>query len=148
MIDKQLEEQIASIVEDCGYLLWYCDYLPQGKHSVLRIYIDHENGVGLDACELVSRQISAFLDVEDPIKGSYSLEVSSPGWPKPLYHKEHYKQFIGKSVTLKLMQPVDKKRKIIGIIEAVDDNDNLTLKLDSGMPSIAFSNIVKAQLTD
>lgn len=148
MVHKLLTEQIAAIVKDCGYQLWHCDYLPQGKHSVLRVYIDHPDGVGLDACELVSKQISAFLDVEDPIPGSYSLEVSSPGCPKPLYHKEHYCQFIGKSVNLKLMRPLDKKRNIIGTIEAVDDNDNLILKLDEGLITVALSNIVKAQLTD
>ena len=148
MINKQLTEQLAAIVQDCGYKLWHCDYLPQGKHSVLRVYIDHPNGVGLDACELVSRQISAYLDVEDPFSSSYSLEVSSPGWPKPLYRKEHYLQFIGRDVNLKLMQPIDKQRSITGTIEAVDDSENLILKLDDGPLTIAFSNIIKAQLTD
>jgi len=148
MNDKQLVEQISSIVQDCGYELWHCQYLPQGKHSVLRIFIDHKNGIGIDACELVSRQVSAFLDVEDPIAGAYSLEVSSPGWPKPLYQKKHYQQFVGKAVNIKLMQPIDKKRKVTGIIEAVDDNDNLILKLDNDLQTIALSNIVKAQLTD
>ncbi|WP_367607944.1 ribosome maturation factor RimP [Legionella sp. W05-934-2] len=148
MIDKKLEEQIASIVEHCGYQLWHCDYLPQGKHSILRVFIDHANGVGLGACEQVSRQISAYLDVEDPISGSYSLEVSSPGWPKPLYKAAHYRQFIGRTVDVKVMQPIDKTRKFNGIIEALDENANLILKLDNGILSIALSNIVKAQLTD
>jgi ribosome maturation factor RimP len=86
MIKDELEHLLAPTINDMGYELWGCEYLPQGKHSLLRIYIDKTDGISIDDCQEVSHQISALLDVEDPIPGNYSLEVSSPGIPRPLFN--------------------------------------------------------------
>ncbi|STX30076.1 NusA-like protein [Legionella beliardensis] len=145
MIRKDIQELIEPLVNQLGYVLWGCEYLLQGKHSLLRIYIDKENGVNITDCERVSRQVSALLDVEDPIQGHYSLEISSPGIPRPLFDREHYRQYIGSDVMLKLHKPINGKRKIKGIIQSVT-NDAFTLKVNDEQYEVQFSQIVKANL--
>ena len=91
-----------------------------GKHTVLRIYIDSPDGITVSHCSDVSHQISGVLEVEEPIKGAFTLEVSSPGIDRPLFNFEHFKKFVGSKVKLKLYHAVEGKRKIIGLIESVD----------------------------
>lgn len=125
-IQQQLVEMFAPTVSALGYELVGIEYISQGKHSIVRVFIDTENGVNLDDCQVVSRQISGILDVEDPIKGEYSLEVSSPGTERPLFTIDHYKQFIGEAVSLRFYGMVEKRRKLKGHIVAVDEN-NITI---------------------
>ena len=146
MNQEELELLFYPTVSAMGYELWGCEYLPQGRHSLLRIYIDKPDGIGIEDCQEVSKQISALLDVEDPIPGNYSLEVSSPGIPRPLFKKEQYKQFIGDVVQLKTFKSVEGKRKLVGIIVSVSESA-LILNVDNKDQEIFFSNIVKASLT-
>ncbi|MSP52897.1 MAG: ribosome maturation factor RimP [Gammaproteobacteria bacterium] len=125
--------------------LWGVEYLPSGKHSILRVYVDKPEGVTVDDCAIASRQISALLDVEDPITGAYSLEVSSPGIDRPLFLPEHFAQLVGQKVQLQLLVAEKSKRKIQGIIESVQDN-SILLKYEDTQLTIAFSNINKANL--
>jgi len=125
-IQQQLVEMFAPTVSALGYELVGIEYISQGKHSIVRVFIDTEKGVNLDDCQVVSRQISGILDVEDPIKGEYSLEVSSPGTERPLFTIDHYKQFIGEAVSLRFYGMVEKRRKLKGHIVAVDEN-NITI---------------------
>ena len=120
-IQQQLVEMFAPTVTALGYELVGIEYISQGKHSIVRVFIDAENGVNLDDCQVVSRQISGILDVEDPIKGEYSLEVSSPGTERPLFNLAHYEQFIGDAVSLRFYGMVEKRRKLKGHIVAVED---------------------------
>ena len=145
MIKMDIQQLLQGVVTELGYCLWACEYLSQGKHSLLRVYIDKEDGIGITDCELVSKQISALLDVEDPIPGNYSLEVSSPGIPRPLFFKEHYLRYIGHNVQLKLYKPINGSRKIVAVIQSVRDNSVI---LTSGEDEIEvqFSQIVKANL--
>ena len=146
MIQDELEQLLAPTVNDMGYELWGCEYLSQGKHSLLRIYIDKEEGIGIEDCQDVSHQVSALLDVEDPIPGNYSLEVSSPGIPRPLFKGWQYQRYIGQPVQVKTFKPVCKKRKLLGTIISVSDNSVL-LNIDGEEHELLFSNIVKAYLT-
>ena len=107
-------ELIDTTIQALGVELWGVELLQQGKYSLLRIYIEREEGVTIEDCEKVSRQISALLDVEDPIAGEYTLEVSSPGMDRPLFTIEQYSQFIGSEVELKLRRPLDGRRKFKG----------------------------------
>ncbi len=118
-IDR-LTELVASAVEPLGYELLGVEYLPQGHHSVLRIYIDSPDGITLDDSERASRQVSAVLDVDDPIKGQYSLEMSSPGLDRPLFTAEHFSQFIGHEVKLRLHSPLEGRRKFKALITNVE----------------------------
>ena len=88
-IREKLYEIITPVVEGLEYELVGIEYLPQGKHSLLRVYIDQEAGIALEDCSKVSHQISAVMDVEDPISSNYNLEVSSPGLERPLFVEEH-----------------------------------------------------------
>jgi len=146
MIRTDLQDLFQPAVTELGYQLWGCEYLPQGKHSLLRVYIDKEGGIGITDCEAVSRQISAMLDVEDPISGNYSLEVSSPGLSRPLFFLEHYQQYVGHGVQLKLYKPINGSRKLDAIIESVSE-DAVILSAKNEEFEVQFSQIVKANLT-
>lgn len=147
MIQDDVQEIIQPVIEDLGYKLWGCEYLPQGKHSLLRIYIDREEGIGIEDCEKVSKQISSTLDVEDPIAGHYQLEISSPGIPRPLFYAWQYKEYIGEMADLKLYQPIEKTRKISGIIKQADE-EFVVVCINEDDMTIPFNNIVKAYLTN
>ena len=146
MLQDQIEQLLQPTIESMGYELWGCEYLAQGRHSLLRVYIDKEGGIGVDDCERVSRQVSSLLDVEDPIPSNYSLEISSPGIPRPIFRNWHYQRFIGQAIGLKLFKPVAGKRKYSGTIVSASE---MTLILDVGgtQQEFNFSNIVKANLT-
>lgn len=145
MKNNEIINLLKPSVEALGYGLWGVEYLPQGKHSILRVYIDKADGIGIEDCEQVSRQVSTLLDVENPIKGHYSLEVSSPGLDRPLFEKAHFEQFVGEAVRLKISQPVENKRKFFGHIERIE-NETVVLKVDGESISIPLDNVVKANL--
>lgn len=145
MIQKELEEMLKPLIDDLGYELWGCEYLSQGKHSLLRLYIDKEDGINLEDCERVSKQVSAFLDVEDPIPGNYSLEISSPGIPRPIFNNDQYSLYLGQDIKIKLFKPINGSRKFSGTIIKVSD-EILTLKVGEETLDVQFSNIVKANL--
>jgi ribosome maturation factor RimP len=146
MIQTEIERLIQPTVESMGYELWGCEYLAQGKYSLLRIYIDKADGIGLEDCEQVSRQVSALLDVDDPISGNYSLEVSSPGVPRPLFRSSQYARHVGMDVQIKLSRPVAGKRKFVGTIVSASGT-TLVLMVGSEQQEFLFSNIMKANLT-
>gem|GEM_PF-16927 len=136
---------IEPAVSSLGFEFVGAEYLPSGKHSVLRIYIDHENGVTLDDCAKVSHQVSGILDVEDIIRGQYNLEVSSPGLDRPLFTKAHFQKFVGSQVKLVLAVAVDGRRKFQGILEQFD-GVNVVLDVDGSTVELPFENIDRANL--
>ena len=137
---------LEPIVEGLGYEFVGAEYLPQGKHSLLRVYIDNpETGIGVDDCERVSRQVSSMLDVEDPIQGHYTLEVSSPGLDRPLFRPEHFERFVGHEIKLLLSTPVSGRRKMTAELQAIKDNV-VTLVFEGESIEIDFDNIEKAHL--
>lgn len=148
MIQTEIEQAIRPCVESLGYELWGCQYLIQGRRSLLRVFIDQASGIGIEDCEKVSRQISAVLDVEDPISGNYSLEVSSPGIPRSLFYNEQYQRYIGEIVEIKLSKPIANQRKFIGKIIAADAQELvLDLEEGQGQQRFSFTMITKAHLT-
>lgn len=127
--DAALHALIEPVVSAMGFELWGIDHLSQGKHSRLVIYIDHEDGVSVDDCADVSRQVSAVLDVEDPVPGEYRLEVSSPGMDRPLFSLEQFERYAGHVVTVKLRVPFDGRRKFKGLLAGIE-NDEVLLQVD------------------
>lgn len=125
MASKQelLQEMITPIIASLGCELWGLEYLTQGRYTTLRIFIDAANGVSLEDCEKVSRQISAVMDVEDPIQGEYTLEVSSPGMDRPLYTFAHYARYVGETVNIRLRMARDGRRRFKGEILGVENNE-------------------------
>ncbi|ATJ81169.1 ribosome maturation factor RimP [Halomonas beimenensis] len=123
--DAALHALIEPVVSSMGFELWGIDYLSQGKHSRLVIYIDHEEGVSVDDCADVSRQVSAVFDVEDPIAGEYRLEVSSPGMDRPLFTLDQFARYAGHQVAVKLRVPFDGRRKFQGLLAGVEGDEVL-----------------------
>ncbi len=142
-----LEALIEPVVAALGYELVGVEHLSQGRRSLLRLYIDSEQGITLDDCERVSHQVSGLLEVEEPVRGDYTLEVSSPGLDRPLFKPEHYARFVGHKVRLRLHAPLDGRRKYVGVIEGLEDNGTLVLNVeDEGRLELALQDIDKANL--
>lgn len=132
-------------VEEVGVELLGIEFVSAGKHSILRIFIDHENGIDVDNCAEVSRQVGAILDVEDPISTEYNLEVSSPGLDRPLFTKAHYEAVVGETVNIRLALPLNGRRKFKGKLEAIE-NDTLIVTVDGQDYELVISNIDKGNL--
>ncbi len=145
MSSQRLNDLLQPLVESLGYEFVGLEYQNNPKQSVLRIYIDSEPGVGLEDCETVSREVAALLDVEDPIKGHYNLEVSSPGLDRPLFTPEQYARFAGEEAQLSLFAPMDGRRKFKGVILDADE-EALRLEVDGEPVRLEFNNIAKARL--
>lgn len=142
-----LEALIEPVVSALGYELVGIEHLSQGRRSLLRLYIDSEQGITLDDCERVSHQVSGVLDVEEPLRGDYTLEVSSPGLDRPLFKPEHYARFVGHRVRLRLHAPLNGRRNYSGVIEGVAGDDVLTLETDDdGRLELPLRDIDKANL--
>ena len=138
---------INPIVIDMGYELLGIEYVAIGKHSVLRLYIDCEEGIRVDDCETVSRQVSSIMDVEDPIRGQYNLEVSSPGIERPLFVIAHYQRFLGYDIRLRTYSPIDGKRNFTGSIGSVGETNNtIELVTELGPVTLDIGLIEKANL--
>lgn len=132
-------------VEQVGKELLGIEFISAGQNSILRLFIDHENGIDVDDCAEVSRQVSAILDVEDPISSEYSLEVSSPGLDRPLFDLAHFEAVIGETVDVKLSIPLNGRRKFKGVLDAIE-NDTLVVIVDGQDYELAYTNIDKANL--
>lgn len=145
---NQLQQSLSPVVTGLGYELVGIEWLSQGKHSLLRVYIDQESGIGIEDCEKVSRQLSALLDVEDLIPGHYSLEVSSPGLDRPLFTLEQFQRFAGEQAKVKCHAPIHGQKKFIGTIASVSiENEEVSLSLENGeLVQIPFNLIAKANL--
>ena len=140
-----ITELIDTTIQALGLDLWGVELLQQGKYSLLRIYIEREEGVTIEDCEKVSRQVSALMDVEDPIAGEYTLEVSSPGLDRPLFRIEHYSQYVGSEVDLKLRRPLDGRRKFKGQIIKVSEGI-VGLLVEGFEYDLELSDIEKASI--
>lgn len=135
---------ISVPVEALGFEFVGLEFI-RARVSTLRVYIDNENGITVDDCAEVSHQVSAVLDVEDPISELYNLEISSPGLERPLFTVAHYQHFIGKEVNLILRITMQNRRKWRGIIKAIDD-EMITVTVDGKDAVFALKNIQKANL--
>jgi len=122
-VNKQLQALIEPVVSGLGYEFWGLEYLSHGKSSVLKVYIDAEGGIDVDDCAKVSRQISSLFDVEEPITGKYSLEVSSPGMNRRLFTKEQYEVYKGARLKVSLRTPFEGQRKFTGLLCGLEDED-------------------------
>ncbi|KIQ98407.1 ribosome maturation factor RimP [Lysobacter sp. A03] len=163
MTDKaaEISRLLAPTVSSLGVELLGIEYLPSPGGAVVRLYIDvpadeadpAETGngdelprsVSIEDCEAVSREVSAQLDVEDPISGNYTLEVSSPGLDRPLFSQEQFSRFIGETAKVTLRLPIDGRRRLTGVIARVDD-EGVSFLVDGAEFAVAADNIDKARL--
>jgi ribosome maturation factor RimP len=143
--DKQaLLELLEPPIAALGYELVDLD-VRTGGHGLLRIYIDGEGGVTLADCEIVSQQMSALLDVEDPLPGSYVLEVSSPGLDRRLRTAEHFARFVDEEVRVELRRPQDGRRRFRGQLKGVEDAAAL-VEVDGKLWRLSLRDISVAKL--
>ena len=140
-----LWELFEPVVSGMGYDLIEIEHFPNPKHGVLRLYIDKEGGVNVDDCSSVSRQISALIDVEEPVRGQFNLEVSSPGLDRPLRRLQDCQRFIGSIVKLKTVMPLEGKRNFKGRLLAASE-ETLVIETDTEEISLPMGAIEKARI--
>ena len=144
-LEQKLQELLQGSVEDLGCELWGIECQRVGRYLTVRLFIDKEGGVTVEDCADVSRQVSAVLDVEDPIADKYNLEVSSPGLDRPLFTLNQFERYLGQEILLHLRIPVADRRKWQGQL-AKNKNDMITLIVDGKEQVLAFGNIQKANV--
>jgi ribosome maturation factor RimP len=146
---REQEERIKRVVApavaaaDCELL--GVEVLPRGGALLLRVYIDTPDGVTVDDCERASRQVSAALDVEDPIPGAYTLEVSSPGIERPLFEPEHFARFAGEPVHVRLEAPLEGRRNLKGLLRGFSDGAVL-VEEDGRQWRVPYESVARAHL--
>ena len=175
-VADDMTEQLTPLVEDLGYELVGVEYVSNPKNRLVRVYIDQpegvvrteddngnddgvvtlsDSGIDVDDCERVSREVSAWLDVEDPISGEYSLEVSSPGVERPLFRRAHYERFLGERAEVQLVAPLvdeasgQRQRVFKGTLASVIDDASgvcVVMVTDKGEQTLPLAQVAKAKL--
>ena len=143
--DQQITDLLRATVDALGFELWGVEYLSQGRHSILRVYIDAENGITVEDCARVSEQVGSVLDVEDPITGEYTLEVSSPGMDRLLFRLDQFPGYVGETVELRLRVPFEGRRKFKGVLTGVEGED-VVVRVDDHEYLLPHSAIDKARI--
>ena len=143
--EKQIEALLADAAALEGCEIWGVEYLSQGRHSKLRIYIDGPDGVTVEHCERVSRRASDLLDVEDVISGEYTLEVSSPGMDRLLFRLDQYPGYVGEVLELRLRSAFEGRRKYRGILKGIEGED-VVLHVDDHEYLLPHDAIDKARV--
>lgn len=144
-ITDQIEQLIEAPIESLGYQLVGVEYIQGGQNPVLRIYIDAEQGIGIEDCERVSHQVSGVLDVEDPIKKAYMLEISSPGFDRPLFKPRDFERFVGSQAKISMKLPVNGRRNFNGELQGFDNGDIL-IEVDGEVYALPLAKLAKARL--
>ena len=145
MTADELHEMLEPTVQRLGYELSDLEVKLGGRSGVLRLFIDHPDGIGLDDCEKVSLAVSALLDVEDPLPGQYNLEVSSPGLDRKLTKVEHFQRFTGETVKVQMRFPIEGRKRFRGTLVATDD-ENIVVEVDGESHSLPLATIDTARL--
>jgi len=144
-VSPAIESVIEPVVCGLGYEFVGAQFGQAENGQTLRVYIDTENGVVVEDCVAVSKQLSAVLDVEDTIKSAYQLEVSSPGVDRPLFNAEHFSQQLSEVVKVKMAVAVDGRRNFKGQLVAVED-EGVTIEVDGIDYNLPVSDIEEAHL--
>src|SRR5688500_5937593 len=140
-----LQKIVEPIVKALGFQLWGIEYLGQGRHTLLRIFIDKEGGINIEDCAEASRHISSILDVEDPISSEYTLEVSSPGLDRILFTQEQLQAHIGDVIKVRLTESFAGRRNFSGQLKNIVD-DEIVLIVGEEEFTIPYELIEKANV--
>ena len=145
MTGDELEKLLEPSIERLGYELSDLEVRLGGKSGVIRLFIDHPDGIGIEDCEKVSSAVSAFLDVEDPVPDHYDLEVSSPGWNRKLRKVEHFQRFTGETVKVEMRFPIEGRKRFRGTLLSSDDA-NIVVDVDGVSHTLPMATIDTARL--
>lgn len=130
--EQEIEALLTPAVEALGCELWGLEFQSMGSRSRLRVFIERPEGVAVEDCERVSREVSDLLDVEDLVPGTYTLEVSSPGMDRILFKTGHYQAHIGQVVDVRLNFPFEGRKHIVGVLAGLEDDEVIVRPLDDG----------------
>ncbi len=142
---ETMREALLNILEPAIEGLGYEVVELEFHSGIVRVFIDRPEGVTLDDCERVSRQVSGLLDVEDPIPGAYTLEVSSPGLDRPLRKTADFGRFAGQRARIELSLPLNGRRRFSGTLRGVE-RDEVLIELDGTLFRLPLAQIGKAHL--
>lgn len=132
-------ELCQPIIEEMGISIWDIRYVKEGADYFLRVFIDKPDGIGIEDCEKVSRAINDPLDALDPIENAYCLEVCSPGIERELVRDEHFMQFIGADIMIKMHKPIEGiGRDFAGVLKNYD-NGMVTISDHSGENEVTIN---------
>jgi ribosome maturation factor RimP len=142
---ERLTALLGPLAGQLGYELVDLEYTSGRSHATVRVFIDKPAGIGVEDCETVSREISALLDVEDPIPSGYTLEVSSPGADRVLKTRSHFERFKGERVFVELKVPREGRKRYTGLLKSVEDS-GIEIEVDKQRVNVPFAEIGKARL--
>lgn len=145
MTGDELEKLLDPTIERLGYELSDLEVKLGGKSGIIRVFIDHPDGIGIEDCEKVSRAVSALLDVDDPVPGNYDLEVSSPGWNRKLTKVKHFQRFAGETVKVEMRFPIEGRKRFRGTLLSSDD-ENIVVDVDGVSHTLPMATINTARL--
>ena len=141
----QIQELIAPVVIDLGFEFWGLEYQTKSGAALLRVFIESPDGISVDDCAKVSREVSLLLDVEDPIRSEYRLEVSSPGMSRPFFTLDQYSRYSGFFVKIKLRFAFEGRRQFKGLLAGVK-NDEVLIRDGEDEYSLPFEAIDKGSM--
>jgi ribosome maturation factor RimP len=145
-LEQPVQDQLAAIVADEGFELITTEVVGSGSKAILRLVVDGPDGVNLDACAVISRQASVMLDVEDPFRHRYILEVSSPGLDRKLYQRADYERYVGHRVKVRMAPSFRDHRTVVGELMGARNNV-IRIFDDSGSEiELPFDEIFEARL--
>ena len=133
------------IAQAQGCSLWDVEYVREAGQWFLRVYLDKPGGVCIDDCEAVSRPLSDALDEADPIEGSYVLEVSSAGLDRPLKRPEHFAQFMGAEVEVRLYRALEGRKEYVGQLSGYE-NGNVTISAGGETRTFPKADVAQTRL--
>lgn len=143
--EKTAYDLALPVAAALGYEIYDVEYVKEGPHWFLRVFISRPEGVDIDDCETISRELSQMLDKKDCIQNNYFLEVSSPGIERNLRQKEHFEDAVGSRVKIKLYKPVDGVKEAEGELLSAED-DKIAIKAGDRRFEIDKKNIAKANI--
>jgi ribosome maturation factor RimP len=143
--EKQIEALLTPTVAANGCAIWGVEWLSSGRHSRLCLYIDRADGISVDDCERISREVSDLLDVEDVLQQNYTLEVSSPGMDRILFSPDQFASNVGQRVDVRLNFPFEGRKRIVGLLTAVEDGEAV-VRVDDNEFILPLENVQRARI--
>ncbi|WP_270939798.1 ribosome maturation factor RimP [Romboutsia lituseburensis] len=145
-IETTIEEMVAKITDPRGFEIVDVEYVKEAGEYYLRIFLDKEGGISLNDCEAVSRELSEVLDVKDPIKDNYFLEVSSPGLDRPLKKDKDFVRYQGRDVEIKLYKPMNGSKQFEGELVGLTEENNIKVIIDGNEVEFSKKEVALVRL--
>jgi ribosome maturation factor RimP len=143
--ENEIEKLLTPAVQSLDCEIWGVEFLSQGRHSKLRLYIDRTEGVSVDDCAKVSRLVGDVLDVEELLTGGYTLEVSSPGMDRILFKPSQFEASVGETIDVRLNFPFEGRKRIEGVLTGLDD-DEAIVQVEEDEFLLPLENVARARI--